>query len=174
MQQGSADAGGIGAGLVHLVDGHDHRHAGRLGVLNGFDGLRHDAVVPRHHEHHDIGDAGTTGAHRSEGLVTGRVEEGDLLLVLGGHLIGADMLGDATGLALHHVGPAQRIEQAGLAVIDMAHDGDDRRTERQILVDIDFADHALFDVAFRNTHDVVAEFGQHQFGGVLIDFVNGG
>ena len=56
----------------------------------------------------------------------------------------------------------------------MAHDGDDRRTERQILVDIDFADHAFFDVAFRNAHDVVAEFGQHQFGGVLIDFVNGG
>ena len=66
-----------------------------------------------------------------EGLVARRVEEGDLRLVLQRHLIGADMLGDAARLAAHHVGAAQRVEQAGLAVIDMAHDRDDRRARAQ-------------------------------------------
>ena len=37
------------------------------------------------------------------------------------------MLRDAARFARHHVGLAQRVEQRGLAVIDMAHDGDDRR-----------------------------------------------
>ena len=48
------------------------------------------------------------------------------------HLIGADMLGDAAGFARDHVGLAQRIQQRGLAVVDMAHDGDDRRTRQQM------------------------------------------
>jgi len=43
------------------------------------------------------------------------------------HLIGADMLGDAARLVRRHVGGAQRVEQRGLAVVDMAHDGDHGR-----------------------------------------------
>ena len=39
------------------------------------------------------------GAHLGEGLVARRVEEGDLRLVGQADLIGADMLGDAAGLA---------------------------------------------------------------------------
>ena len=35
------------------------------------------------------------------------------------------MLGDAAGLAGDHIGMAQRIEQRGLAVVDMAHHGHD-------------------------------------------------
>jgi hypothetical protein len=42
-------------------------------------------------------------------------------------LIGADVLGDAAGFARHDVGLADRVEQRGLAVVDVAHDGDDRR-----------------------------------------------
>ena len=42
-------------------------------------------------------------------------------------LIGADVLGDAAGLAGDHVGLADGVEQRGLAVVDVAHDGDDRR-----------------------------------------------
>ncbi len=38
------------------------------------------------------------------------------------------MLGDASGFALGHVGGADGVQQAGLAVIDVAHDGDHRRT----------------------------------------------
>ena len=42
-------------------------------------------------------------------------------------LVGADVLGDAAGLAGDHVGVADAVEQLGLAVVDVAHDGDDRR-----------------------------------------------
>ncbi len=60
------------------------------------------------------------------------IEEGDLLAVLF-DLVGADMLGDATGFARHHVGFADRVEQRGLAVVDVAHDGHDRRAMGQVL-----------------------------------------
>ena len=42
-------------------------------------------------------------------------------------LVGADVLGDAAGLAGHDVGRADAVEQQRLAVVDVAHDGDDRR-----------------------------------------------
>ena len=137
LEQLLADLLRIGAGLVDLVDRDDHRHAGRLGVVDRLDRLRHQAVVGRDHQDDDVGDVGAARAHLGEGLVARRVEEGDLRLVRQRHLIGADMLGDAAGFARDHVGAAQRVEQRGLAVIDMAHDRDDRRTRLQRLVGID-------------------------------------
>jgi len=47
------------------------------------------------------------------------------------------MLGDATGLAGRDIGAAQRVEQARLAVIDMAHDRDDRGTRQQRFIGVD-------------------------------------
>ena len=52
---------------------------GRLGVIDGFHGLRHDAVVGSDHQHDDVGDLGAARAHRGERGVAGRVDEGDLL-----------------------------------------------------------------------------------------------
>ena len=50
-------------------------------------------------------------------------------------LVRTDVLGDAAGLAGHDVGVADLVEQRGLAVVDVAHDGDDRRAGRlQLLV----------------------------------------
>ena len=68
---------GIGFGLVDLVDGDDDRSLGRLGVANRLDRLRHDAVIRRHDQHDDVGDLRAARAHRGEGRVTGRVDEGD-------------------------------------------------------------------------------------------------
>ncbi len=51
-------------------------------------------------------------------------------------LVGADVLGDATGLAGDHVGVADLVEQLGLAVVDVAHDGDDRRADGPGLVGV--------------------------------------
>ena len=62
---------------VDLVDGHDDRHVGRLGVVDGLDGLGHDAVVGRHHQHDDVGDLGAAGPHGGERLVARGVDEGD-------------------------------------------------------------------------------------------------
>ena len=94
-----AHAVGIGARLVDLVDGHDHRHAGGLGVIDGLHRLRHDAVVGGDHQHHDVGHLGAARAHGGERLVARRIDERDLLAVGRRHLIGADVLRDAAGLA---------------------------------------------------------------------------
>ena len=136
LQQLVDHPGRVGVGLVDLVDGHDDRRAGRLGVMDGLDRLRHDAVVGRHHQHHDVGDVGAAGAHGREGRVAGRVEEGDALAVGQAHLIGADVLGDAAVFAGGHVGGAQGVQQAGLAVVDVAHDRHHRRARQQVVVDV--------------------------------------
>jgi hypothetical protein len=104
-------------------------------VVERLDRLRLDAVVGRDDQHHDVGDLGTAGAHGGERLVTRGVDEGDLAdTALDGvvHLVGADVLGDAAGLALDDVGLADRVEQQGLAVVDVTHDRHDRRTGDQV------------------------------------------
>ena len=161
FQQALADLLRIGFGLVCLGDRHDHRHTGRLGVVDGFDRLRHDAVIGRHHQHHDVGDIGAAHAHFGKGFVARRVEEGDVITRLGLDLIGADMLGDAAGFAAHHIGAAQRVEQAGLAVIDMAHDRNHRWTDLQRTFVIDIGAGVDIDIAVADTLNVVAEIG-HQ------------
>ena len=119
------DAVGVGVGLVDLVDGDDDRHTRRLGMLDGFLGLRHDAVVGRHHQDHDVGRLRAAGTHGGERLVARRVEERDHA-ARRFHVVGTDVLGDAAGFARGHLGAADVVEQRGLAVIDVAHDRDDR------------------------------------------------
>ena len=99
LQQLGAHAVRIGLRLVDLVDRHDDRHAGGLGVIDGLDRLRHDAVVGRHHQHDDVGHLGAAGAHGGERLVARRVDERDLLADRRRHLVGADVLRDAARLA---------------------------------------------------------------------------
>ena len=96
-------------------------------MVDGLDRLGHDAVVGGHHQHGDVGDLGATRTHGGEGLMAGGVEEDDAPTVDHG-LAGTDVLRDAAALALGHRGLADGVEQAGLAVVDMAHDGDDGRT----------------------------------------------
>ena len=133
LQQFGANLLRVGFVLVDLVDRHDDRNTGRLGVVDRFDRLRHHAVVGRNHQDRDVGRLGATGTHGGKGGVAGRVDEGDLVAVLL-DLIGADMLGDATGFAGHHIGVADGVEQRGLAVVDVTHDGHDRRTRHQFAV----------------------------------------
>ncbi len=132
LQQLGAHALRLGVRFVDLVDGDDDRHLRRLGVMNGFHRLRHHAVVGGDHQHHDVGDLGAARAHGGEGGVTGRVDEGDLGAGGRGDLIGADVLGDAAGFAGRHMGRADGVEQRGLAVVDVAHDGDHRRARRRL------------------------------------------
>ena len=72
-----ADLVRVGLRLVDLVDRDHDRHVGRLGVVQRLDRLRHDTVVGRDHQDHDVGDLGTTGTHGGERLVTRGVDEGD-------------------------------------------------------------------------------------------------
>ena len=135
LGQLAANAVGVRALLVDLVDRDHDRHLGRLGVVDRLHGLRHHAVVGRHHDHRDVGDLGAAGAHGGERLVARGVEEGDRVVVVV-HLVGADVLGDAAGLAGRHLGLADGVEQRGLAVVDVAHDGDHRRAVDQVVVGV--------------------------------------
>ena len=83
------------------------------------------------------------------------------------HLIGADMLGDAAGLVRRDIGLAHRVEQRGLAVIDMAHDGDDGRARAAVLRRIvGFAADAHFDIGLADAAQAMAELGDDQLGGI--------
>ena len=81
------------------------------------------------------------------------------------------MLGDAAGFAGHHIGVAQRVEQRGLAVVDVAHHGDDGRTRFGIGGIADDVEQAFLDVGGGDTLDGVAEFLGDQLRGVGIDHV---
>ena len=52
------------------------------------------------------------------------------------HLVGADVLGDPPGLAGGDLGLADRVEQRGLAVVDVAHDRHDRRAIDEIVLGV--------------------------------------
>src|SRR5215216_394345 len=130
-----AHLGRVGVGLVDLVDRHHDRHPGRLGVVDRLNGLGHDPVVGGDHQHGDVGDGRTPGPHGGERLVAGGVDEGDQAAVgARPDLVGTDVLGDATGLAGDHVGVADGVQQLGLAVVDVAHDGHHRRAGTQVLL----------------------------------------
>src|SRR5918994_1835253 len=129
-----ADAVGLGALLVDLVDRDEDRHLGGLRVVDRLARLRLHAVVGRHHDDRDVGDLRAAGAHRRERLVARRVEEGDDLVVGRVNLVGADVLRDAAGLAGGHLGLADGVEQRRLAVVDVAHDGHDGGARLEVLV----------------------------------------
>lgn len=139
-------------------------------MVDRFDRLRHHAVVGCDDQDRNVGRLRTTGTHCREGGVAGRIDEGDLLTVLL-HLIGADMLGDATGFAGDYVGMTDGVEQRGLAVVDMAHDGNDGRARNQFAIVVGHVEDAEFDVGFRHAPDRMAEFAGDDFGKVGVDDV---
>src|SRR5271169_4806728 len=170
----------VGALLVDLVDRHHDRHAGRLRVVQRLGGLRLHAVVGRHHQHHEVGGLGAAGAHGGERLVARGVDEGDLPLVtvdLGGHLVGADVLGDAAGLAGHHVGVPDRVEQLGLAVVDMTHHRDHRRPGDQVglvalvlaELDVEGLEQLAVLLLRRDDLDGVVQLRAEQLQGLVVD-----
>ena len=69
----------VGVGLVALVDRHDHRNFGGLGMCDGFLRLRHDAVISRNHQNDHVRHCRATGTHLSKGGVARGVEESNEL-----------------------------------------------------------------------------------------------
>ena len=116
---------------VDLVHRHDQRDLGVADVLEGLVGLRHEAVVGGDHEDRDVGHCRPAGAHLVECGVARGVEERDLAAVKF-DLIGADMLGDATRFTGGDVRLADRVEEGGLAVVDVPEDADDRRAHHEV------------------------------------------
>ena len=79
------------------------------------------------------------------------------------------MLRDAAGLAADDVGLAHGVEQRGLAVVDMAHDRDDRRARLQLFLDILFAAQTVSTSASATRRTVWPNSVDDQFGGVGVD-----
>ena len=76
------------------------------------------------------------------------------------------MLGDATGFASGDPGFADRVQQAGLAVVHVAHDSDHGRTPDQVS-EIALFDH--LDGLGRRFLDVVLEHRNAEFLGHRLD-----
>ena len=171
LQELGADAVGLGVRFVDLVDRDDHRHLGRARVIDGLDRLRHHAVVGRNHQNHDVGHLGAARAHRGEGGVAWSIDEGDELAVRCRHLISADMLGNAAGFARHDIGVADGVEQRRLAMVDVAHDGDDGRARLEDRVLVGRIEEAFFNVGFGDALDRVAELLSDELSGIGVDHI---
>ena len=176
----AADLRGVGTLLVDLVDGHDDGHLSGLGMVECLDRLRLDAIIGGDDEHGDIRHLRAAGAHGGECLVARRIDEGDGTLCLAGvgdDLVGADVLGDPTGLASDDIRLADRVEQLGLAVVDVAHDGHDRRTRHEIalvalvLAEVEREGLEQFAILVLGRHhlDVEVEFATEELQCVVID-----
>ena len=104
------DPVGQGLGLINLVDRHDDRHFGGMGVVDGFERLRHHTVIRRDNEHHNIRGFRSAGAHASERFVARGIEEHNLAAISGrcsvgdADLVSTDVLGDSACFALGHIG----------------------------------------------------------------------
>ncbi len=99
-----------------------------------------------------------------------RVDEADLLTALEFDLIGTDVLGDTAGLAAHYVGGTQRIQQRGLAVINMAHDCNNRRPRLAVArVVLDTGAQVELHIRGGGKLRRVAEFLDDELGRLLID-----
>ena len=125
------DAVGLDAGLVDLVDRHDDRHLRRLGMVNSFQRLRHNTVIRRHYQNHNVRYFGAAGTHAGKRFVARRIDEDDLIAVLL-HVIRANVLRNTAGFPARHIRRANRVQQRGLTVIHVTHDGDDWGPTRQI------------------------------------------
>ena len=55
LRELAADPHRVGGGFVDLVDRDHDGHIGRLGVVEGLDGLRHHTIIGCDDEHRDVG-----------------------------------------------------------------------------------------------------------------------
>ncbi len=88
----------VAAGQVDFVQRDDDGDVGRLGVMYGFDGLRHYAVVGGDDQHDDVGHIGASCPHSRKCLVARGIEECNLALA-DVYLVCADVLGDSACFA---------------------------------------------------------------------------
>ena len=138
-------------------------------MLDGLDGLRHDAVVGGDHEDDDVGGVRAARAHRGEGGVAGGVEESDGAF-RGLYAVGADVLGDATGFACNDFGFADVVEERGFAVVHVPHNGDDRRALDDVArVFVGLGHDLRFEVVFFDEDVLVPHFFGDERGGFLVE-----
>ena len=116
--------------------------------------LGHHAVIGGDHDDRDVRDACTTCTHGGEGLMARGIKEEDASITTL-HLARTEMLRDATALTCGDRRLAQCVQQARLAVVNVTHHRDDRRTRLKLGADALFKENLLrrrwegFDDLFR-------------------------
>ena len=129
-------------------------------------GLRHHAVVGGNDEDRDVRDLRAARTHGGERLVTGGIEEGDPATVEG-RLVGADVLCDPARFGVDDGRFPDRIEKGRLAVVDVAHDRDDRWSCREVGIAV-FEYLGLGVVVGRMLdHDLALDLGRDQQHGLV-------
>ena len=101
-------------------------------MVDGLDGLRHDAIVSCHNDNNDIRYFRTTSTHGSKRFVTRSIEERDFLAIWQIYVISSNVLSDTTCFTSDNVGTTNIVEQRCFTVVNVSHDGDNWRTEFQI------------------------------------------
>ncbi len=147
-------------GFIDFVDGDNDGNVGGFGVVDGFLGLRHDAIVRSDDQHHDVGNFCSACTHAGERFVAGSVNENHSTIV-DLNFVSANVLGDAASFARGNIFGANGVQQTGLAVVDVAHYGDDRRTRLEIFLGLflgDFEHHFVFERD--DGDDAVERFGE--------------
>ena len=156
---------------IHFIDSDNNRRICRLGIFNGFNRLRHDAIISCHYKDDNIHRLCATSSHFRESRVTRRIKDRNLFSRFQLKLIGTNMLGDTARFARRHIGCPQSIQQGRLAVINMSHNRNHRRTRlaiffiRRCIIN----DKVIFNVRLRNTFNCMAEIFDNQLGRIGIE-----
>ena len=165
------DALRVSAHFIHFIDRHNDGNSRRLGVVDGLDGLGHDAVVGGYHQDRDIRHLGASGTHSGERLMAGRIQEGNFP-VADINPVGADMLGNAAGLSRGNIGVPDGVQQRGFTVVNVSHDHYHRRSGHQVLVVIlAVVDNPVLNGDHHFFFYLGVEFHRHQSGGIEIDHI---
>ncbi|MNT63284.1 hypothetical protein D3C72_2010850 [compost metagenome] len=93
--------------------------------------LRHNTIISSHNDNRNIRYLCTAGTHGCERFVTRCIKECNLLVV-NFNLVSTDMLGNPACLASGYVSRADGIEQRSFTMVNVTHDGNNRRTFLQI------------------------------------------
>src|SRR3989337_455061 len=85
-----------------------------------LNGLWHNAIISRYHEHNNIGYLCASGAHCSKCLMARGIQKSYITFVKM-HMICAYMLGYASCLAPSYIGLSYSIQEGSLTMVNMPH-----------------------------------------------------
>jgi hypothetical protein len=103
-------------------------------VADGFDRLRHDLIVCRHDQHHEVGHLRPARPHRRKGLMARRVNEGQVTAIWQVNVVRTDMLRDPARFAGHDIGLPDIVQQRGFPVVDVTHNRDNGWTRQEVFL----------------------------------------
>ena len=122
---------GRGTRLIDLVNRNNDRNIRCLSVVDSFNGLRHNAVICRNHQNNNVGYLSTASTHSGKRFVARSVDKGDLTSIDVNNR-STDMLSNAACLALCNAGLTDCVKKRCFAVVNVAHNRNDRRTRQKV------------------------------------------